>query len=268
MRYPSPLVLLYHGFGSRPPADDPHNLFVPLADLDRQLRLLSRLFRPLDLDGYLAGLDSRRWPRRSVLVTIDDGYRSTLTHAAPLFARHRVPAVLFVPPARLGGSSGWMPEMPQEELLLPEEVADLRCRGIEVGVHGMDHTLLSGLTSDELVRQVSEARVALADLVGTLPRAFAYPGGVFDAATVRAVEREGYDIAFSVEAGGHGRLSVSRRAVNARDAPLTFAVKLFPGFDRFWAATARRPRLRRLGATVARQRAGGTGVRQARQPSP
>ncbi len=253
----APRVLMYHGFGHRPPPTDPHHLFVPLDDLELQLGVLTRWFRPLDLDGYLAGFVRGRWPARSVLVTIDDGYRSTLTDAAPVLARHGVPAVLFVPPGRLGATSSWMPEMPDELLLEPGELSVLAHHGIEVGVHGMDHRLLLDLPAAELARQVTEARVALADLTGERPRSFAYPSGAFDAATADAVRREGYEVAFSVDQGGHGRYSVTRRPVNTRDSLSAFAAKLLPGYEWLWARSRGHPRVRRLAATLARQRPSG-----------
>src|SRR5688500_17357750 len=105
-----PLVLMYHGFGDRSRDEDPQNLFVTADSFEAQLRsLLRRGRRPLSHDGFVDGLDRGHWPRRSFLVTIDDGYVSTLEVAAPILARLGVPAVLFCLPGLLGGCSQWMP---------------------------------------------------------------------------------------------------------------------------------------------------------------
>lgn len=213
-----------------------------------------RSFRPVGLDAYLAAIGRRQRPTRSVLVTIDDGYRSTLEVAAPLLARYGVPAVLFLPPARLGGSSEWMPEMPSEPLMDESEARAIQDHGVELGVHGLDHTLLPGLPPDELRQQVSDARRQLADITGRVPRAFAYPEGAFDGAAVRAVQEAGYDAAFSVHATGFGRFTIPRRPVTTRDSATTFVVKLLPGFNAAWNATARHRWVRRVAAAVARQR--------------
>jgi peptidoglycan/xylan/chitin deacetylase (PgdA/CDA1 family) len=245
-------VLMYHGFGSRPPDADPYNLFVPAEDFERHVRFLARFFRPLDLTSFLLGLQNRRWPPRSVLVTIDDGYVSTLELAAPLLARHGVPAVVFLCPGRLGGRSSWIPEMPDEPLMTAQQVRELPRFGIEVGAHGLDHTLLPGLDPDDLRAQVHGAAEALADVLGTRPRAFSYPEGQFDAAAVRAVRHAGYDVAFSVRMDG-GRLAVPRRDVNARDTFVSFAAKLMPGFS--WVERwTHHPQVRRAAARFLRQR--------------
>jgi peptidoglycan/xylan/chitin deacetylase (PgdA/CDA1 family) len=259
-----PAVLMYHGFGARARPDDPHHLFVRTEDFDGQIRLLARRYRPLDLESYLAGLPEGRWPRRSVLVTMDDGYVSTLTVAAPILARHGVPAVLFVPPGRLGGSSGWIGEMPGEAMLTPGQLRELPTFGIEVQVHGMSHRGLPGLSVSELNQEVVEARKALADLMGDAPaRTFAYPEGRFDRAAVDAVRGAGYEAAFSVFERGAGRYSITRRPITPLDSARAFRFKLAPGFDAMWRATARMPRARRVAARTAGQRrrgaaAGGT----------
>jgi peptidoglycan/xylan/chitin deacetylase (PgdA/CDA1 family) len=245
-------VLMYHGFGRRPPDADPYNLFVSAEDFERQVRFLARFFQPLDLTSFLRGLRTGRWPARSVLVTIDDGYVSTLEFAAPLLARYSVPAVAFLCPGRLGGRSSWIREMPEEPLLTAPQVRELPRFGIEVGAHGLDHTLLAGLDRGDLRAQVHGAAEALADLLGTRPRAFSYPEGEFDDAAVQAVRDAGYEVAFSVHMDG-GRFAVPRRDVNARDAFTTFAVKLMPGFS--WVErSVRHRRLWRVAARLLGQR--------------
>ncbi len=244
-----PVVLMYHGFGSRTPDQDPHNLFVPLEEFDWQLEYLARRLVPIDLATYVAGWHLRRWPRRSVLVTMDDGYRSTLEGAARL-ARYGIPAVVFVPPGILGQTTSWMPEMPGERILSADELREIGALGIELGVHGMDHRTLTGLDPAELRRQVAESRTALADVTGSLPTAFAYPEGEFDAAAVDAVRAAGYTLAFSVGTDG-GRFAIPRMDVNGRDTHRTFAIKTAGSLERLIRAADRVPQLRYLGGRIA-----------------
>lgn len=248
-------VLTYHGFGPRTAAQDPHALFVDTPALEAQLRVLARWTRPLDLDGYLAGLDAgRSWPARSSLVTIDDAYRSTLEVAAPRLAAAGIPSVLFVSPARLGGTSAWMPDMPDEPLLSADALADLGQYGMEVGVHGLDHTVLPGLAQRKLARQVEESRDLLADLVGYRPRVFAYPEGRWDPPAARAVAAAGYAAAFAVERGAPGRYTITRRPVTRLDRLSTFLVKLLPGYERAWVALDRTSWVRSVIGRLAGQR--------------
>jgi peptidoglycan/xylan/chitin deacetylase (PgdA/CDA1 family) len=244
---------MYHGFGRRRPEADPHNLFVPAPDLEHQLDRICRYLRPLTLDEFLQGLGRRRWPGRSVLVTIDDGYESTLEIAAPMLSSRGIPAVVFICAGLLGGTSRWMDEMPGEPLLDAEGVRALADYGIEVGSHGLDHTLLPGLPEDELRAQVWGSAEMLADVTGYRPRVFAYPEGKIDEAAVRAARDAGYEAAFSVTEQA-GRFGITRRGVTALDSMTMFTARLLPGFEKVERLSVGSPKVRRLAAKALRQR--------------
>ena len=240
-----PLILNYHAFGKRSTADDPHHHFVPVdAFADQIDALLGRGWNPLDESSYLAGLRAQRWPAHSFLITIDDGFVSTLEGGEVLAARG-VPAIVYIPAGLLGGSTGaWPSEMKDEPLLDADGVRALVGCGVSVGAHGWDHAPMRDMAPEELRRNTYEARRVLADVVGVAPRTFAYPGGHYDAAARAAVEAAGYDAAFAV-AGNDGPYAIPRVDVNASDTPRTFALKC----SRWWPAAqvvgSRLPRLRR-----------------------
>jgi peptidoglycan/xylan/chitin deacetylase (PgdA/CDA1 family) len=246
----APLVLMYHGFGTRSAQDDPHHLFVPEDALEQQLRsLLRRGYRPLDEPAFLAGLDTGRWPRRSFLVTIDDGYVSTLEVAAPVLGRLDVPAVLFALPGMLGATSSWMPEMPHEPLLDREALRQLAGQGVSIGLHGWDHRSMAGLDAPELQRQTSVARNSLAEVTGAEPDLFAYPFGHHDEAARRAVEAAGLRAAFAIY-DSTGPFAFPRVDVNALDTPRTFGLKTSGWYPKLKAVVDRAPAVRRLGHSL------------------
>jgi peptidoglycan/xylan/chitin deacetylase (PgdA/CDA1 family) len=246
----NPLVLMYHGFGQRPPTSDPHNLFVPEESLVSQIRsLLDRGYHPLDETAFIEGLRRGAWPRRSFLVTIDDGYVSTLEIAGPALARLGVPAVLFALPGRLAGTSAWMSEMPHERLLSAEQLRELPAFGITVSSHGTDHRSMVGLDPAELHRQTVEARTALADLTGRVPGLFAYPFGYHDAAARRAVADAGFAAAFAIYDRA-GPFALPRVDVNATDTPRSFALKTSGLYPAAKVVLDRVPAVRRLGHSL------------------
>ena len=249
-----PLVLLYHGFGNRVPAQDPYHLFLPLEDLERQIRFLLRFLRPIDLSTYVEGWRLGRWPPRSFLLTIDDGYVSTLD-AADLLSQLQVPGVVFVPAAALGGSSRWLEGMPDERILDDQQLRRLQELGLDVGVHAMDHRPLPGLPPAALLWQVVTSREVLSAILGANVTSFAYPEGRFDGAAVAAVRDAGYSVAFSVHEGGSANpFTVTRIPINRRDSLTTLFVKLLPGYQDLYRRSAGRHGLRRLAARVALQR--------------
>jgi len=240
----SPLVLMYHAIGTRPPQADPHNLFVPAEAFEAQLRTLRGSgWHFLDADAWLRGLQRGHWPRRSVLITFDDGYLGTASLAVPALHRHRASAVVFVCPGKLGGTSDWMTET-QEPLLDAAGVRGLFEAGLEVGAHGVDHRSLRGCDPAELAAQVGGSAAALEGVLGHRPRMFAYPYGDHDEAARSAVASAGLDAAFATYDGGSGRYDVCRVDVNARDTPRTFRLKTAAGYPLLRRQASRAPRVR------------------------
>lgn len=247
-----PVVLMYHGFAEAPPAHDPYCLVVTRERLAEQLGVLRRGERSAtDLDGYLDAVARPRRPRR-VLVTIDDGYQSVADIAAPMLAEAGVPALLFVPPGRLGTTSAWMDDFADEPLMDADTLRRMPAFGIEIGCHGWDHTVMVELSDAELRRHTVEARDALADLTGTVPRAFAYPEGRYDDRALAAVEAAGFEVAFSVHDDA-GRFAISRVDVNSTDTPSTFRLKMVPGYRRLWRLANRATVVRRTVRRVAQR---------------
>ncbi|NMI00270.1 polysaccharide deacetylase family protein [Pseudonocardia acidicola] len=240
----APRVLMYHFFGDAPAGGDPKGLFVSRQAFAAQLEDLRRRgWRALSLDDYLAGLAGRPTPRRSFLVTIDDGHESVGRVAAPVLAAAGVPAVLFVCPGLLGGRARWTPGYTGERLAAAAELTQLCGDGVELGVHGFDHTRLAGLDGAALHRQVAAARAELAAVTGVAPRAFAYPYGTFDEAARHAVAAAGYDVGFAVAREG-GRFAVDRVGVHGADSPRMFRFKLSPAYRLLSRTAGRTQRLR------------------------
>jgi peptidoglycan/xylan/chitin deacetylase (PgdA/CDA1 family) len=92
-------ILAYHGVTERPASGlaNLRRLHVPKDLFEVQLKLIRSRWAPVALSTLCEALSAGRpLPRRSVVVTIDDGYRNALTVALPLLRQYSVPATLFV----------------------------------------------------------------------------------------------------------------------------------------------------------------------------
>ncbi|HLA89892.1 MAG TPA: polysaccharide deacetylase family protein [Gemmatimonadaceae bacterium] len=94
------IVLLYHRVAG--PRRDPLALDVRPAHFDAQLAVLARTAAPLALDEFETRRRAGTLPPRAVAVTCDDGYADSLLTAAPILARHGVPATIFVTAGMVG----------------------------------------------------------------------------------------------------------------------------------------------------------------------
>jgi peptidoglycan/xylan/chitin deacetylase (PgdA/CDA1 family) len=83
---------------------DPFFPAVPTAAFDRWMRHLARTYRVLALEELAERARGDGVPRGAIAVTFDDGYRDTLTHAAPVLARYGVPATVFLTTGCIGAA--------------------------------------------------------------------------------------------------------------------------------------------------------------------
>lgn len=111
------VVLMYHKVQRRP-AGLWGEQVLHVDAFDEQLAYLARHCDPIGLWELAEGLRGRRpLPPRPVVITFDDGYRNNLLLAAPLLAKHRVPATLFVTTG-LVGTQRWMWAYELDEMFL------------------------------------------------------------------------------------------------------------------------------------------------------
>jgi peptidoglycan/xylan/chitin deacetylase (PgdA/CDA1 family) len=97
------LILLYHRVIE--PEGDASGVCVSPANFARQLEV----FKAMREVVPLADMTSGDVPPRAAAVTLDDGYRDNLKHAAPVLAAMGIPATLFVAtgPVAEGGGFWW-----------------------------------------------------------------------------------------------------------------------------------------------------------------
>jgi peptidoglycan/xylan/chitin deacetylase (PgdA/CDA1 family) len=86
---------------------DPFLPALPTAVFEARVAHLARYYRVLTVEDLVDRAHSGDVPRNAIALTFDDGYRDNLTHAAPILARHRVPATIFLTTGLIG--SGPLP---------------------------------------------------------------------------------------------------------------------------------------------------------------
>ena len=90
-------ILCYHGFSYQDEHKFRPSLFMRTSTLESRLSWLSRNgFTAVSLDAGIRLLKEASLPPRTIVITIDDGFRSTLNLAGPLFARYQFPATVYV----------------------------------------------------------------------------------------------------------------------------------------------------------------------------
>jgi peptidoglycan/xylan/chitin deacetylase (PgdA/CDA1 family) len=193
---------MYHSVSDCP--DDPYNVTVTPARLDRQLAwLTARGLRGVGVRELLAAR-ARGAARGLVGLTFDDGYADFVTDALPVLRRRGCTATVFVLPGRLAGENGWEPGGPRKPLLDADGIRRVAAAGMEVASHGLTHLDLTKATDEVLRAEVADSRRLLSGITGQEVEGFCYPYGYVDERVAAAVRRAGYRYACAISPGPDG----------------------------------------------------------------
>lgn len=98
-RQPAFAILKYHRVND---ARDPFFPSVPTGVFERQMAYIARTYRVLTVEELVERARRGGVPRNALAITFDDGYRDTLTHAAPILARYGLSATVFLTTGFIG----------------------------------------------------------------------------------------------------------------------------------------------------------------------
>ncbi len=158
-------------------------------------------YRTIRLEDLYAFLSYRRAiPLRSVVITIDDGYRSSYDTAFPLLKEYGFTATLFI-------YTDFVEATPLS--ISWDQLREMKAAGFEVASHSVSHC-------DLTMRQAGESETAYeARIMGELTaskaildrelqqdtRFLAYPFSKYDRWVLGQVEAAGYDLGLTLERG-------------------------------------------------------------------
>lgn len=241
-------VLMYHRVIDAPPRVSRPTWNVPPERFEAQLRgLLARGWVAWPLSQVMAcrerGLPI---PRKTFVVTFDDGYANNLTQALPILTRLGVPATVFVATAYLDSeqpfpSDDWegagQPGVPREAWrpLSSEECLRLAASGlVELGAHTHTHADFRG-RPEALVADLRENLAVLREQFGVDEPLFAFPygtkaDGFVSGELVSAAREAGVKCCLTTEGRnvrqGDSEFDWGRFAAEEHDSARTLAARL------------------------------------------
>ncbi|MGH2754720.1 MAG: polysaccharide deacetylase family protein [Actinomycetota bacterium] len=217
-----PAILAYHAIGDCPVAEDPHNLFLDLATFETQMAHLAAHRKVVPL---AEAMDDKADPS-AVAITFDDGYRNVLALAAPVLARHGLPATVFVPTGWLGLSNEWdEPSACPFHIMTEEELVELQKFGITIETHGHAHLDMATCTKEKAREDIARSLEILEGITGRRPRYLAYPYGSSSEGSREAAATLGLKGALSIDRKDDGRFARGRVQVTRSDGAFVFRMK-------------------------------------------
>jgi peptidoglycan/xylan/chitin deacetylase (PgdA/CDA1 family) len=199
-------ILCYHQFTED--SESQNKMVVTRAEFESQMDYLAannyQVLTLSELGSFING--KKELPIKSVVITIDDGYKSYLDVAYPILKKHNFPSTMFVYPDFIGAGSA----------LKWGDVKFLSETGlVDIQSHSKSHDSLSPLPGGEsgkdylarLKIEVEGAEKILFSRIEQTINHFAYPYGNSSLEIVELLEQNDYELAVTVQKGSNPSFS-------------------------------------------------------------
>jgi len=193
-------ILCYHKFG--PDIKSP--LTMPADIFNQQMKYLKdngyRVISPADLLNFLEC--RHQIPKKSVLITIDDGYRSIYDIAWPILKKYKFTATIFVYTNYVGIS---------KKALSWDDLRELKAHGFTIGSHTISHADLTKKKPDEatdaflhrIKKELLLSKKIIDKKLGQDTINLSLPYGRYNADVLKIAKSVGYKVAVTVDRGSN-----------------------------------------------------------------
>lgn len=226
------LSLCYHAVSPGWPAE----LSVSPQSLAEQLEYLAkRGYRAITFTEAALG----EVAEKSVAITFDDAYASTVRLARPILDRFGMRATVFVPTDYIGGGpmswpgiDNWVGTEHERELIPMswDDVRTLADAGWEIGSHTESHPRLPQVGDAKLEEELAGSRRTCEQMLQRPCESIAYPYGDHDQRVIDAADAAGYRTAatFPARLTTPTPLAWPRIGVFHQDSMRVFRLKVSP----------------------------------------
>lgn len=193
-------VLSYHNF-SEAKGD---RMTVTASAFEAQMKFLKdNGYKVITMDQLFDFLDFKvQIPRKSVVITIDDGWRSTYDIAYPILRKYGYPATLFVYTDLITGA---------KKTLNWDLVTEMSKNGIDIQCHTRTHRNLALIREkesfkdyyDSVDRELTESSRIINEKLNKEVKYLAYPYGATNRLVVSLLRKYGFRGAFTIKRGGN-----------------------------------------------------------------
>jgi len=192
-------ILCYHRFAE----DCTSQLCMPEDVFASQMKYLKdHHYRVISMEMLLEYLQYKKAvPKRSVVITIDDGYKSVYTIAYPILKQYEFTASLFIYTDFVAGGSA----------LTWQQIREMKDAGFEVGSHSLSHADLAVKKPTEnekdyilrITREIVRSKEILDKKLDQDTTLFAFPFGSTSQQVINICKKTGYKASLTVVRGGN-----------------------------------------------------------------
>lgn len=127
-------------------------------------------------------------PKKSVVITFDDGYVDNYTNAYPILKQFGFKATIFDITSTVDTSTAY---------LTSAQLKELDSNGIDIEPHTLTHPYLNKLSYEKQYKELKTSKDFIETLLSKSVKFVAYPYGDWNQDTIKAVKDIGYTMAFT-----------------------------------------------------------------------
>ncbi|MDF9407829.1 polysaccharide deacetylase family protein [Pelotomaculum isophthalicicum JI] len=234
------LIIAYHRVNSS--GKDP--MAVSVENFQAQMKYFhERGYSSLTLADYSNMINQNDLPKKSLVITFDDGYRDNYLFAFPTLKLYGFRATIFLTVDFIGTSDTFpmdknkWDKINDEDLPLSwEQVLEMKKYGVEFGSHTCSHWHLDELPEKELIKELVDSKRCLEENLQSTVTSFCYPSGRFNQRVKEAVCQAGYLAAVvtpRLRQVDEDIYSLKRIGIYSNDTDWRFRLKTSPYFAAF-----------------------------------
>lgn len=241
-------ILVYHSFsnGDTNPFSIDYRLF------EKQLMFLKKHYRILRLGDVIKKLKTGEpLEKKTLCITIDDGFLDNYNVAYPILKRHALPATIFIATGYINGSDQKINnygrhqinkadtynrndiyKLPQLSMMSWKQIKEISNDVIEIGAHTINHPILTKVPINVAKEEIETSKIEIETILNKKIDLFAFPNGMkndYNDELCSIVQNSGYNAAFTVEWGlnysSDDLYLLKRIPISSLDIP-EFAVKI------------------------------------------
>ena len=153
------------------------------------------------LNEYFAG--KAKLLEKSAVITFDDGFRDNYENALPILSEFGYPATVFVTAGFISseGRGAENVKYMDREMLSWRQLREMQNNGVTIGAHTITHPKLPDIGEALAREEIAGSKIRIEDELQKEVKDFAYPYGLYDAATREIVVEEGFESACTTRSG-------------------------------------------------------------------
>jgi peptidoglycan/xylan/chitin deacetylase (PgdA/CDA1 family) len=191
-------ILSYHRLSTTGKAD---NMIMPVERFESQMMYLQKNgYTVITIEQFMDYINFRNQiPRKSVVITFDDGWKSIYEVAYPILKKFQYPATLFIYTNFIGArkAMSW------------DQIKELSENGFSIHCHSKSHRYLNRMKKGESFRryyqalkeELFDAKMMIQEKVGKECKYLAYPYGAYNNLVIAMAEKYGYYGGFTARRG-------------------------------------------------------------------